>query len=53
MRHTKIYFVTYRTGGTLNGRWHRVLDIFTLIEAQAKCGELERMGYRAAIQEAR
>jgi len=47
------YVVDYRTGGTLQCKWHRVLGRFTLEEAQAKRDELNRMGYAALVQSAR
>ena len=46
MTHT----VIYRTGGTDNFQWHRVLDTYAdQREAVAKKVELERAGYPAII----
>lgn len=42
--------ISYRTGGTVNGRWHPVLDFFGDAEtASAKAAEIERMGYLTAV----
>lgn len=38
--------LAYRTGGTENAKWHRVLDTFTAEQAAAKQAEIERMGYK-------
>jgi len=47
------YVVDYRTGGTLQCKWHRVLGRFTLEEAQAKRDELMQAGYAALVMNAR
>lgn len=47
------FAVIYRTGGTENFRWVRVLDIFDRDGAQAQKAELERAGYPALIHNAR
>lgn len=52
MTTTKQFAVIYRTGGTENYRWHRVLDTFTRDEAATKADELARMGYPALVHNA-
>jgi hypothetical protein len=52
MTNTKQYAVIYRTGGTENFRWHRVLDILTREEAATKADELNRMGYPSLVHNA-
>ena len=44
-----LYILKYRTGGTLNGQWHRVFGQFHKDEVLAKQGELTRMGYPSRI----
>lgn len=47
------YAVIYRTGGTPNWKWHRVLDVYaTRAQAEAKAGEIGRMGYPALVHNA-
>lgn len=46
------YFVVYRSGGTHSCRWTRLLDRYTLVEANAKRDELVKMGYAAMSQSA-
>lgn len=46
------YVVDYRIGGALQCKWLRVLERFTLKEAQAKRDELMRMGYAALVMRA-
>jgi len=48
---TKIYSIIYKTGGTDNAKWHRVLSTFTKEEAQAKLEEIRRMGYDSVSHE--
>jgi hypothetical protein len=40
-----LYAIFYRTGGTLNYRWHRVFGLFNAEQAEQRRIELERMGY--------
>ena len=48
----KTYTVIYRTGGTLNAKWHRTLGRFTdYKKAVASANEIERQGYKALIQD--
>jgi hypothetical protein len=49
MTNAKQYVVIYRTGGTENFRWNRVLDAFTREEAATTADELGRMGYPALV----
>jgi hypothetical protein len=53
MKNNKQFAVIYRTGGTANFRWNRVLDLFTREEAAAKVAELGRMGYPALVHDAK
>lgn len=47
------YAVIYRTGGSANWKWHRVLDAYaTRAQAEAKADEIERMGYPALVHSA-
>ena len=45
---TKLYCITYRTGGTENFQWHRSASM-SKAEAQAAKAETERKGYRCYI----
>jgi hypothetical protein len=50
MKNNNNYSVIYRTGGTVNFKWKRVLNIFIDKEsAQMKKDELEKMGYKTLI----
>jgi hypothetical protein len=49
----KNFAVIYRTGGTENFKWVRVLDVFTREEAATKKAELERMGYPSLVHDAK
>lgn len=49
----KKYAVIYRTGGSANWKWHRVLDVYaTRSQAEAKADEIEHMGYTALVHDA-
>jgi hypothetical protein len=52
LTNTKQFAVIYRTGGTENYRWHRVLATFTRDEAATKAEDLARMGYPALVHNA-
>jgi hypothetical protein len=45
MTNKQQYAVIYRTGGTVNFKWNRVLGSFNREEAVSECESLERMGY--------
>jgi hypothetical protein len=48
----KTFTVIYRTGGTENFKWNRVLALFENgQDAVAKKGELEKMGYPSLIHD--
>jgi hypothetical protein len=47
------YAVIYRTGGSANFKWRRVLDVYaTRAQAEAKADEIEHMGYTALVHDA-
>lgn len=47
------FAVIYRTGGTENFKWTRVLENYRTREAaQTKAAEIERMGYKTLIHRA-
>jgi len=48
---TKLYSIVYRTGGTQNCKWTRVLDAYPLDRAKEKASEIERMGYRTVMHD--
>ena len=52
MTNAKQFAVIYRTGGTDNFRWNRVLDTFTREEAANTASNLARMGYPALVHNA-
>lgn len=52
MTNAKLFAVIYRTGGTDNFRWNRVLDTFTREEAATEADALVRMGYPALVHNA-
>ena len=52
MNNTTQYAVIYRTGGTENFKWVRVLGSFTRDAAFAQKDELERMGYKSLVHQA-
>jgi hypothetical protein len=52
MTHQKQFAVIYRTGGTENFRWNRVLNLFSREEASAQVAELELMGYPCLVHNA-
>lgn len=41
------FTVYYRKGGKAVWSWHRVAEVFTRDDAQAKAATLKRMGYHA------
>lgn len=46
------FTVIYKTGGTLNSQWHRVLENYTSREAaQGKAAEVNRAGYETLIHD--
>jgi hypothetical protein len=45
----KPYTVIYRTGGTENFKWNRVLERLSQAEAFEKKTELQAMGYKTII----
>ena len=48
----KTFTVIYRTGGTLNAEWHKVLERYTTREAaQAAAVGIEKMGYKTLIHD--
>jgi len=51
---SKNYSVIYRTGGTVNFKWNRVLETYKTMEAaRAIVAELEKMGYKALVHHTR
>lgn len=46
----KLYYVVYRTGGTLNAKWHRTLAMSRPEAEQAKL-DVEKGGRKAMIVE--
>ena len=46
------YIVIYRTGGTLNFKWHQTTPVSSYAEAAQRSAEIERMGYPTRIHEA-
>jgi hypothetical protein len=47
---TKLYYVVYRTGGTLNAKWNRTLAMLKS-DAQKACQDVEKGGRKAMIVE--
>ena len=46
------YSIVYRSGGTENFKWNRVLDTFPTYEAaRIKASEIEKMGYPTLIHD--
>jgi hypothetical protein len=41
------FTVIYRTGGTVNFKWHKAFPVETATEAEALRQSTERMGYKA------
>ena len=52
IKRAKTYTVIYRTGGTENFKWHKVLTHFTDYEsARKRALEIERQGYKTIIHD--
>ena len=47
----KLFNVIYRTGGTHNCKWIRVLDAYPIDQAHTIAASIERMGYRTVIHD--
>jgi hypothetical protein len=48
----KLYEIAYRTGGTENAKWRRVVGQFEWPACQAKRTEIEKMGYKTVANKA-
>jgi hypothetical protein len=48
----KLYSVVYRTGGTDDCTWIRVLESFQFENAKKEAEKIERMGYKTIIHDA-
>ena len=48
----KLYSVVYRTGGTHDCTWIRVLELFRYENAKKEAERIERMGYKTIIHDA-